>query len=85
MLETKQVSLQTVKTMHSSYKHVFLIRVEVSVDPDQMALSEASSSGFTMFLKGGKISVQLAWVKVCSQVTGFVKCFLSIKMFFIEI
>ena len=54
MLETKQVSLQTVKTMHSSYKHVFLIRVEVSVDPDQMALSEASSSGFTMFLKEEK-------------------------------
>ena len=29
-------------TQHSSYKHVFSIRVENIVDPDQMASSEAS-------------------------------------------
>ena len=34
---------------HFSCKHAFSIRVENSVDPDQMALSEASLSGSTVF------------------------------------
>ena len=36
---------------HSSCKHVFSIRVENEVDPDQMGLPEASCSGSAVFSK----------------------------------
>ena len=39
---------------HSNYKHVFSIRVENTDDPDQMASSEASWSGSTVFSKKDK-------------------------------
>ena len=39
---------------HSSYMHVFSIRVENSVDPDQVASSEASWSGSTVFSQKDK-------------------------------
>ena len=41
----------TVNLQHSSCKHIFPIRVENSVDPVQMASSEASLSGSTVFSK----------------------------------
>ena len=38
-----------VNMQHSSCKHVFSIKVENSVDPDQMASFKASCSGPIMF------------------------------------
>ena len=46
--------LYPVSLQHSSYTHVISIRVENSVDPDQMASSKASSSGYKVFSKRGK-------------------------------
>ena len=43
-----------INLQHSSCKHVFLIKVETSVDPDQMASSEASLSLSTVFSKKDK-------------------------------
>ena len=48
-----------VNLQHSSWKRVFLIRVENIVDPDQLALSEANWSGSTVFSK--KIILIAAW------------------------
>ena len=39
---------------HSTCKHVFTIRVENSVDPNQMASSEATISGSTVFSEKDK-------------------------------
>ena len=41
-----------VTMQYTSCKHAFTIRVKNSVDPDQMALSEASLFGSTVFEKG---------------------------------
>ena len=43
-----------VNLQHCSYKYVFSISVENSVDPDQLASEEASWSGFTVFSKSDK-------------------------------
>ena len=48
---------------HSSHKHVFS-RVESSVDPDQMALSEPSRSGSTVFSKKDKSRFSRTRVKI---------------------
>ena len=43
---------------HSNYYHLISIEVESSVDPHQMASSETSWSGSTMFLRKVKSGVQ---------------------------
>ena len=45
--------LYPVNLLHSSCKHVFSIRVENSVDPDQMASSETSWSRYTLIQSPG--------------------------------
>ena len=45
------------------YYYVFIRRVEINLDTDQMALSEASRSGSTVFSKKDKSGLSKTMVK----------------------
>ena len=47
------------------------IRVDNSVDPDQIALSEASGSGYTMFSKTDKSGFRRTSGKFCLVLEGY--------------
>ena len=58
-----------VNQQHSSCKHGFLIWVENSVDPDQLASSEVSWSGSAVFSKTDKSELRASQVNICLRWT----------------
>ena len=72
-----------VNLQHSSWKHVFSIRVENKVDLDQMASSEASWSGSTVFSKRDKSGISRTRVNLLYQarkLEEYIRIILNVRL-----
>ena len=63
LVTTALPNVNDLNLLNSSYYHIFSIKVENSVTPDQMAPSEANWSGSTVISKKDKAVLRIRRVK----------------------